>query len=198
MKRKAYIAADKEKPEFFWLTQKFQPYTKDFKLGLDEKFKDFIDPICGILRQNCLTSYYCTDILGRNTESIDPRLYYSNIKNGTNYYNFKYIYTMNSGEKDVTYTDSTDAGIDIHFNNIYGKQLWSWSPRNYCQLISYDRLQRETEVSVKKITGNDPVNSYDEFNLVEHTLYGETQPDAKDKNLCSKVYKLNDLYVLRK
>jgi RHS repeat-associated protein len=153
-----------------------------------------------------LTSYYKTDILKRNLESIDPRLYTSNQFNKTDYYNFKYQYTMNSGKKNEQgeienkpiYIDSADGGIQRHFSNIFGNQLWSLSPRCYCQLISYDNLQRKTKLNIKKIVDDNPISNYDDFNLVEIFTYGDelvstTKESLQSLNLWGKLYQLNDL-----
>ncbi|MCP4150684.1 MAG: sugar-binding protein, partial [bacterium] len=148
-----------------------------------------------------LLSYYETDIQGRQTMSIDPRLYLSNQTKGTDYYNFKYRYIMGAvdpeeeEENTPVYTDSADGGVQKHFSNIFGNQLWSYSPRDYCQLISYDRLQRKSALRVKKISRQDeePITSFDDFNLVEVFTYGESQSGANKNNLRGQLYELKDL-----
>ncbi|RPH30727.1 MAG: sugar-binding protein [Bacteroidales bacterium] len=191
LKAKGYILEDKSNPQFTWLTHKFQPYTKGFELYLDVKFKSLIGQITTLLRQNELTSYYTTDVSGRNTETIDPRLYYSNQSKDTNYYNFRYRYAM--GAESPILIDSIDAGTEKHLSNIFDGQLWSWSARSYCQIISYDRLQRRTELRVKKIIDSGSIYSYDDFNLVEIFTYGEIQPNAQERNLNGQLYELKDL-----
>lgn len=155
-----------------------------------------------------LISYYKTDILQRDLVSIDPRLYNSNRTKKTDYYNFKYRYSMNSAKKDKDgnvqhlpiYIDSIDGGVQKHFRNIFGDQLWSFSPRNYCQLIRYDRLQRKSKLYSKKITDDTPVTNYDDFNLVDIYTYGDslvsstkTKVQLQEQNLWGKLYRLNDL-----
>lgn len=132
-----------------------------------------------------------TDIQGNIVLSIDPRLYNANQTTGTNYYNFKYRYAM--GEKNPVYIDSIDGGLEKHLSNIFGDQFWSLSARNYCQLISYDRLQRHSAVSVKKLADDQPITSYDDFNLVEVFEYGETQAQIPNRNLRGRLYQLKDL-----
>jgi len=138
-----------------------------------------------------LISYYETDILGRILKSIDPRLYNANIDQNTDDYNFKYQYAM--GDKDPLLVDSIDAGTEKHLSNIYDNQLWSLSARHYCQVISYDNLQRKTALHVKKIEDDNPITSYADFNLVEVFTYGDTQPDAADNNLRGALYQLKDI-----
>jgi RHS repeat-associated protein len=138
-----------------------------------------------------LVSFSETDIQGRTITLIDPRLYNSNKTQNTGYYNFKYRYAM--GEKEPLYIDSVDAGIERHLSNIFGNQLWSLSPRSYCQLISYDALQRRSALQVKKVEDDQPILSYDDFNLVEIFTYGETVTDAQKNNLRGQLYQLNDL-----
>ncbi|SDA19794.1 RHS repeat-associated core domain-containing protein [Nitrosospira sp. Nsp18] len=138
-----------------------------------------------------LIAYTQTDIQNRLLLSIDPRLFKSNQTQATNYYNFKYRYAM--GQKDPVYVDSVDAGTERHLSNIFGNQLWSLSARQYCQLISYDRLNRCSALCIKKLPNDDPITSYADFNLVEVFVYGETQPLIPHRNLRGQLYKLNDL-----
>ena len=140
-----------------------------------------------------LITYYQVDILGRSLVEIDPRLYDSNSTKGTSYYNFKYTYGMADDQPIVT--DSVDSGIQRHLSNIFNNLVWSLSPRDYCQVIYYDWLQRKTQLLVLKIPGTDAINSFDDFNLVEEFTYGENAPpDASaGMNLRGQIYQVNDL-----
>lgn len=138
-----------------------------------------------------LTDFIGMDITGRTIQSIDPRLYASNLAGGTQYYNFKYAYGMNDGHP--LFIDSVDAGVQRYFHDIFGNQVWSMSPRNYCQVIFYDLLQRKTQVKVLKVDGTSPVNGFDDFNLVETFTYGEGVDKPAGYNLRGQVYQLNDL-----
>lgn len=193
LKAAGYLQADIYHPSYTlnFLTQKFQPYTPGFVLELPEKFNASIPKITSILKQNCLTEYYTYDILSNVKSSIDPRLYYDNVTKATGYYNFHYQYAMD--KKNLIYVNSADAGIQKHLANIYGQQLWAWSPRNYCQLLKYDRLQRKTELLVKKIIEPGVVSNYQDFNLVEVFTYGETMVNAQESNLKGQLYELKDL-----
>lgn len=178
--------------QFIWLTDKFRPYTKGFELDLGDQYKpELIKKIVAVLIQNELTSIYYTDSLGRIIESIDPRLYYSNITNKKKYYNFRYKYPM--GEKEPVLTNSVDAGAKKILNSIFGKQTWGWSPRSYCQLIEYDGLKRKKFLSIKKISQAGPINNYSDFSLAEELTYGEIVINAQDKNLRGELYQLYDL-----
>jgi RHS repeat-associated protein len=198
LKSKGYIVEDENKQGLFWLTQKFQRYAIEFKLDLDDKFKDFLKQITDLLNQNCLISYYQTDISGRIIKSIDPRLYESKIKKNKDYYNFKYQYAMDG--EDPVLVHSADAGTEKHLSNIFDNQLWSWSPRDYCQLITYDKLQRQAEIKVKLIITSGKVSSYHDFNLVEKSMYGDelitqgkTKEELQSQNLWGALYQQNDL-----
>lgn len=157
---------------------------------LDNAGKMFLD-IQTLADKRQLVAYTLTDIQGRPAVSIDPRLYHANQTTGSNYYNFKYRYAM--GDKDPVHVDSIDAGVEKHLNNIYGNQLWSLSSRNYCQLISYDQLQRRSAVKVKKLADNQPITSYGDFRLVEVFEYGEAHPELTGRNLRGQLYRLKDL-----
>lgn len=186
-----YLQTNADSPIGTWVTEKFQPYIAGFVLQLGRPYKQFIQQVTKLLKQNCLTSFNEYDIQGRLTVSIDPRLYYANQTAGTNYDTLKYRYAM--GEEKPVHTDSADAGPQRHLANIFGKLLWSLSPRNYCQLIAYDRLQRRSSVSVKKLLDDKPVISYADFNLVEVFEYGETQPPTPNNNLRGRLFRVKDL-----
>ncbi|HEY4063111.1 MAG TPA: SpvB/TcaC N-terminal domain-containing protein [Puia sp.] len=173
-----------------WLTPLFQPYQPGFRLDMDQAFDPLLDKINDLLLQGSLTSYYEQDILGRELLSIDPRLYYSNITKGTDYYNFKYTYEM--GTDAPLSIDSADAGKGYQLSDIFDNPFWSWSPRSVNQLISFDRLQRRTEVLVLKIDDRRDRPPFSEFLLAEQYTYGETQPGAEQRNLRGQLYQLKD------
>lgn len=137
-----------------------------------------------------LTTFYALDIQGRKTVEIDPRLYESNSNSPSNYFSFKYQYSM-SGKNPIV-TDSADAKMQRHFSTIFDKQVWSLSPRAYCQVIYYDGLQRQTRLLVKKVPGDVPIGGFDSFNLVEQFTYGE-EVALPGYNLRGQVYILKDL-----
>lgn len=141
-----------------------------------------------------LVSKQVNDIQGRTLELTDARLNLSNESKGTAYYNFRYRYMM--GDSDPFYTDSADAGTQLHFSNIYDSQLWSYSARDYCQFIQYDNLQRQTALYVKKMETAVPVIPPADFNLVEKFTYGDSLTDPKKyagANLRGQLYQVSDL-----
>jgi RHS repeat-associated protein len=138
-----------------------------------------------------LTTFYQVDIQGRKTIEIDPRLYASNLSKGTAYYNFKYRYSM--GDVPPFIVDSADAGLQKHFSNIFGKQVWYLTPREYCQVMYYDWQQRQTQLKVKYVPGTEPISSFDDFNLVKELTYGETIQVIVGNNLRGQVYRVKDL-----
>jgi YD repeat-containing protein len=174
-----------------WLTAKFQPYEKDFTLQLEAQYLPFVPALIQFLRQDCLTSYFEYDILGRNTKSTDARLYYKNVTEDKDYYNFKHIYAL-QGDKPLC-TQSADAGTEYFIANIFGNQVWSWSARNFNQYIYYDWLQRKTAIEVKGLKedthGNWIVVT---DNWVEEFVYGEAEQDAVNNNLRGQLYRHND------
>ncbi|MEQ8474504.1 MAG: SpvB/TcaC N-terminal domain-containing protein [Marinoscillum sp.] len=188
---KGYLVTYSTAPVDAWVTDKFQPYVSGFVLDLDNPYKQFSGKVTDLLKQNCLTSFSAYDIQGRPTIKIDPRLYYANQSTGTEYYNFKYRYAM--GQKGPVYVNSIDAGVKKLLSNIFNKRLWSLSPRNYCQLITYDRLQRRSALQVKKLTNNQPITSYADFNVVGVFEYGESPSASQKNNLRGQLWRLHDL-----
>ena len=146
-----------------------------------------------LVNDNGLTSYYNYDIQGRLIESIDPRLYASNLTQGTAYYNFRYRYGLRVGSEEEPVnplvTDSTDGGVNLSLDNAMGNHLWNRSPRNFDQVIYYDELQRKVKIRTKGIK-NDGTVATD--NVVETFIYGESQPNAEDFNLRGQLYQLRD------
>lgn len=133
------------------------------------------------------------DISGRKILEIDPRLYASNINKSTTYYNFRYQYSMTG--KTGMLIDSIDAGKQLHFSNIFDLQTWSLSPRNYCQVIFYDWMQRKLQLKIKLITTSGPISNFDNFSLVEIFTYGEYASTTAQagNNLRGQLYQQNDL-----
>ena len=152
---------------------------------LDSLGNPFLEIENNLGNQNCLTSYHQHDIQGREIKSIDPRLYYSNVTQGTNYANFKYQYAMGDDGKTPLMTDSADAGLNLSLHNIFGSFLWNLSPRNFDQVIEYDRLQRKSKIRVKGIKNNGDIAT---DTLVETFTYGESQPQAEECNLWGQLY----------
>lgn len=173
-----------------WPTTKFAPYSKGFQLQLDPRYASFVKPVGDLLRQELLTSRLETDRLGRVTEAIDPRLYYSNINGQTGYFNFRYYYPMQA--KTQSCRDSADAGKEFHLLNIFGNQCWSLSARGYNQVIIYDRLLRTSELRVKQIDSNNPI-PYSQYPLLEQFFYGESEKNAEQANLRGELIKKYDL-----
>ena len=193
LSEKGYLSQAENDSHVGWLTSKFQPYSSGFKdaftADIANKYQPLAETIINLLKQNGLTSYHKYDIQGRQIESIDPRLYYSNVIKGTAYYNFKYQYAMGADDKTPFATDSADAGLNLSLNNIFGSFLWNRSPRNFDQVIYYDRLQRKLKIRVKGLK-NDGTVATD--NVVETFTYGETQPQAEDGNLRGQLYQHQD------
>ncbi|MFY0688647.1 MAG: hypothetical protein JXQ90_15850 [Cyclobacteriaceae bacterium] len=189
--KKGYLIAYNNTKSKAWVTDKFQPYAKGFKLQLDNPYQQFSLKVLDLLKQNCLVAYHAYDIQGRPIIKTDPRLYYDNQSKGSEYFNFKYSYAM--GQKEPTIINSVDAGLEKHLFNIFGKQLWSLSPRNYCQFISYDRLQRRVALQMKEIKQDVPIPSFADFNVAEVQVYGESKSAPTVNNLRGNVWKTYDL-----
>lgn len=168
-----------------WLTPKFWPYEPGFVLQLTPPFEQFAEPTLVLLKQNCLTTYHRIDIEGRETEVIDPRLYYSNVAQQTAYYTIRYVYDM---QGTVLRTDSADAGMKWALNNIFANAIYAWDMRGFCAHTQYDRLQRPVSVFVQ---GSD-AEGLQLDQVVQRTEYGESTTDPDRYNLRGNVYKNYD------
>lgn len=164
-----------------WVTPKFQPYVPGFEMVLPAPYEQFVPQLIPMLKQNCLTSYSLLDVEGNVLEVADPRLYYSNITEGTQYYNFRYLYSLNS---DTLVVDSADAGIRWNLNNMFGNPIYSWDMRDFCIFRSYDRFQRPLTVHVS----GDDGRGLSMDKTVERFEYGEYADDSEHRNLRGQVY----------
>lgn len=186
-----YLVERTQQPIGTWVTSDYQPYRPGFTLKLTGTVEKFSGAVNTLLVQHCLTTKIVCDVLGRVLQSVDPRLYYDNQQSQKNYFSVQNSYFM--GDDTPVVATTPDGGSQVHVNNIFENQFWSWSARDFCQVIGYDRLQRKKEVFVKKIEdGSNPVNTND-FNLVEEVTYGEGQPNATGFNLNGEIFEMKDL-----
>lgn len=185
-----YLVKDSKKPQLTWLTKKYTPYRQGFSLGLPSTFAPLLVAINDILRQNGLWTLLERDIQGRLVKSIDPRLYYFNVVQKKDYYNFKNQYSMGSKKPNVI--DSKDAGIHRKLNTIYNQPFWEWTARDYCQITGYDSFQRKLTLSSKEITSSGLVTDYGNFKLLESFTYGESLSKNVLTNLKGHVYSVKD------
>ncbi len=148
-----------------------------------------------ILVDDSNTSHYLPtkiefNIQGNGLSFVDPRLSKTNEESGTQFKNLRQTFDMNG---DVLAKNSSDAGVDCHLYNVFGNQLWTWTARDYVQIIEYDALQRKKRVYIHKKEADVPVPPLEQFNLVEDFIFGEDQPNSKDNNLRGKIFQLKDL-----
>ncbi|ABO49533.1 YD repeat protein [Desulforamulus reducens MI-1] len=186
LKSKGYIETGDPPSAMGWVSGKFRPYFKGFMLGLDGRYKQFEEKIINLLKENCLTTYHELDIQGNVLFSVDPRLYYSNLKDHTDYYNFKYVYDM---QKKPLSVDSADAGLKLSLSNIFGNTVHSWDSRGFHTRKMYDSLQRCVQIGVEGNDGRGLVLHQAVEKFVYGEFYEEKEEASKDKNLRGQVYK---------
>lgn len=131
-----------------------------------------------------LKTYSMLDIEGRVIKAIDPRLYAANIANGTDYYNFKHVYSLSGTPLSV---DSADAGLRLSFGNIFGNTIHAWDSRGFHMAMTYDSLGRPINIHVDGNDGRGTVLDQ----TVEKLIYGEYSGQS-EKNLRGKIYKHYD------
>ncbi|ACV63633.1 YD repeat protein [Desulfofarcimen acetoxidans DSM 771] len=185
LKSKGYIESDTISTNG-WVPDKFQPYERNFLLQLTDRYKQYEDKIISILKENCLVTYHELDIEGNVLFSADPRLYYSNIKNNTSYYNFKYVYDM---QKNLISINSPDAGLKLNFKNIFGNTVHTWDSRGFHTTTLYDCFQRPVQINVEGEDGRGLVLNQTVEKFIYGELYDGNKEASQDKNLRGQVYK---------
>jgi len=85
------------------------------------------------------------------------------------------------------YQNGMDAGERFMFKNVLGDLMRAWDSRNHLFTFKYDALQRPTE---KKVEGGDGATALD--NIYEKIIYGEGEPNDKQKNLRGEVFQHYD------
>ena len=88
----------------------------------------------------------------------------------------------------MVYQESMDAGKRWLLTNIVGNPLRTWDERNHVFEYFYDILHRPTQSKV--LGGDDPNNSLN--HIYERIFYGETEANAKEKNLRGQVIRHYD------
>lgn len=182
VKASGYLETDTEPPVGTWVTGKFQPYEPGFAMTLGPDYQQFASAVTTYLLQNCLTTFESVDIQGRTLETIDPRIYYSNVQGQTDCYSFRYAFFM-SAEGPVL-GDTADAGQRWALPNIFDSLVEKWDSRHQQISQTYDGLQRLLTTVVTDETGAKQ--------LTEVITYGEHQPDAQNNNLWGQIYEYQD------
>ncbi|MGI0486553.1 SpvB/TcaC N-terminal domain-containing protein [Pantanalinema rosaneae CENA516] len=82
------------------------------------------------------------------------------------------------------YSYSGDAGERWTLTNVAGKPIRTWNSRGFTVSMTYDALQRPTQLFVRSANQSGI--------LAECTVYGERHPQAAQRNLKGKVYQVYD------
>jgi RHS repeat-associated protein len=182
-----------------FLREDFRPYDPSFSIQVPpplEPYKEEVLAVQDYLAAGCMTSLYKVDIQGRTLLFIDARLYYNNVRHGTEYYSNKYRYDLSS--PDALYTDSPDSGQRLGLQNMFGNLFKAWDARSFLTHTAFDRLERPVR---KHISGTEEAPAGKAIpgwtplvldNTVEIIEFGETAEDAKRKNLFGQAAVLKD------
>lgn len=174
-----YLEEGRRDPAVAWVTEKLRPYDPSFQQAFRAQYGELAAPILELLKENGLTTLHVLDVEGREIRSVDPRLFYSDVTQGTEWANFVYLYDMAGN---ALRTASADAGTRWSLADVFGNPVRSWDSRGFEITRRYDRLERPTEVRVQGGDG-EPLD-----NLTEALIYGEGQPDARANNLNGRLY----------
>ena len=97
------------------------------------------------------------------------------------------------------HSTSMDAGRRWILSDVTGKPIYNWDSRGQQFQLQYDALRRPTERILTKYkheaATSELISGGSELTkpiTVERTIYGETQPDAQQKNLRTQVFQLHD------
>lgn len=85
------------------------------------------------------------------------------------------------------YQKSMDAGERWILNNVMGNPVNRWDQRGHIFSYNYDPLQRPTQMKVWGGNGEFPLD-----NIYQKIVYGEGQPDDRQKNLRGQVAQFYD------
>ena len=181
-----------------YLNEKFRPYDPSFRITIPADLKPYEANILNVqyyLASGCLTAAFRLDIKGRTLRYTDPRLYYDNVRNGTDYYSALFQYGMTSD--DAIFSERPDSGQQLGITNILDNIFKKWDARGFLLHTSFDKLQREISVHVSgtEIAPANPPSGWKPLvldNTVKITTYGEGVADAQLKNLFGQVSVLKD------
>lgn len=179
---KGYLETSTTPPAGTWITGLFQPYVPGFRMELAPEFQPLAPAATELLRQGVLTTFLAADAAGRTTDSIDPRLFWSNLSQGTDFFSFRWTYGMDGDA--AARTRGADAGDRWALANVFGSDLAAWDARPVRVDRTYDRLQRLRDTLVTDAEGT--------VRLTEEVAYGEGQPDAALHNLRGQVWRYRD------
>lgn len=127
-----------------------------------------------LLQRKYLVTRNVLDVTGNVLEAIDPR----EVK-------LSQFFDMRS---ELLSASSPDVGTRLTLDNIFDNLIHNWDDRGIHITVSYDRLERPVETHV---AGNDN-RGLALDHVVQRISYGETVPDAKDKNLRGQMYQCFD------
>ena len=181
-----YLELDSVDSTEAWVTEKLQPYDVSFQQTFKVQFDKLAAPVLNFLKANGLTTVHELDISGNEIRATDPRLLYSNVITGTDFHNFVCIYAMSGA---MLSKNSADAGLNLTLDNVFTNDYWNWSARNFEQIVSYDRLQRHTQVRVKAHKSDGTLVS---DNVVETFTYGDSLSGSENLNLRGQIYEVRD------
>ena len=97
----------------------------------------------------------------------------------------RYVYDMTGGR---IQSSSMDAGERRLLNDVAGRPIRIWNDRDHVFRFEYDPLGRTVRSFVQ---GADPGNPARDL-LVQETRYGEGQPNDRESNLRTRVFRMSD------
>lgn len=161
----------------------FQPYVAGFALTLDPDHQRFADAVLTLLRPGRLTTRRRSDILGRSTEILDPRLLATALIDPDTGANMRQRYAMAAPHPLAS--DSVDCGSHWALHATLGFPVRAWDGRGFAVAQAYDRMGRPLQTWVTAPQTTTAI-------LAEILTWGENVADAAANNLWGRLYQERD------
>ncbi|MBS1915553.1 MAG: hypothetical protein JST87_04700 [Bacteroidetes bacterium] len=173
-------------PGSAWISSKFTPYVKGFRLQLNSPVAPLASAIQKILDAHCLCTWQQYDISGRVMRIADPRFFREILAGTGDLCNIVNLFGISG--KSAFLTLSLDAHSGRLFRDMLNNPVSSWNGLDIAATTTYDGLQRPLTVTLKT-----PVSVMPQVSQVTRRFeYGDSASDAPAKQLIGKIHKIYD------
>ncbi|THF49172.1 hypothetical protein E6C50_13095 [Flavobacterium supellecticarium] len=170
------------------LSNKSYNINSGFKPLIDKSIEKLASKDIDAKDPDLLVSWQRFDSVGRVLLQADARFneYNQEQSDGNKQYNFMHQYALGD---DLEMMYSCDAGWSFGYKNVHGAMVSHWDGLAIKTTTLYDAIQRPVSIYVQTPENYDG-EKVDQ--LVSMIKYGESVPDAKNKNLFGKLFQQFD------